>query len=52
MYIYRFGTSKCHDHDIVTHHQSIRLRYFERANEKFNRSDQLDCVKLFSHVLF
>ena len=31
---YRLGTSKCHDHDILTLHQSIRLQHFERGNEK------------------
>ena len=28
------GTSKCHDHDILTLHQAIRLQHFERGNEK------------------
>ena len=30
---YRLGTSKCHDHDILTLHQPIRLQHFERGNE-------------------
>ena len=31
---YRLGTSKCHDHDILTLHQPIRLQHLERGNEK------------------
>ena len=31
---YRLGTSKCHDHDILTLHQPIRLQHFEQGNEK------------------
>ena len=30
----RLGTSKCHDHDIFTLHQPIRLQHFEPGNEK------------------
>ena len=30
---YRLGTSKCHDHNIFTLHQPIRLQHFERGNE-------------------
>ena len=30
---YRLGTSKCHDHNILTLHQPIRLQHFERGNE-------------------
>ena len=30
---YRLGTSKCHDHDIFTIQQPIRLQHFERGNE-------------------
>ena len=33
---YRLGTSKCHDHDILTLHQPIRLQHFERGNEKIS----------------
>ena len=33
---YRLGTSKCHDHDIFTLHQPIRLQHFERGNEKYS----------------
>ena len=32
---YRLGTSKCHDHDIFTLQQPIRLQHFERGNEKY-----------------
>ena len=39
---YRLGTSKCHDHDIFTLHQPIRLQHFERGNEKH--------VSVCSHV--
>ena len=31
---YHLGTSKCHDHDILTLHLPIRLQHFERGNEK------------------
>ena len=31
---YHLGTSKSHDHDILTLHQPIRLQHFERGNEK------------------
>ena len=31
---YRLGISKCHDHDILTLHQPIKLYYFERGNGK------------------
>ena len=30
---YRLGTSKCHDHDIFTLHQPIRVQHFEQGNE-------------------
>ena len=30
---YRLGTSRCHDHNIFTLHQSIKLEHFERGNE-------------------
>ena len=30
---YRLGTSNCHDHNILTLHQPIRLQHFERGNE-------------------
>ena len=30
---YRLGTSKCHDHDILTLQQPIKLQHFERGNE-------------------
>ena len=30
---YRLGTSKCHDHNIFTLHEPIRLQHFERGNE-------------------
>ena len=30
---YGLGTSKCHDHNILTLHQPIRLKYFEQGNE-------------------
>ena len=30
---YPLGTSRCHDHDIFTLHQPIRLQHFEGGNE-------------------
>ena len=36
---YRLGISKCHDHDIFTLHQPIRLQHFERGNENETMND-------------
>ena len=41
---YRLGTSKCHDHDILTLHQPIRLQHFERGNEK--KQSNNSCVPM------
>ena len=37
---YRLGTWKCHDHDIFTLQQPIRLQHFERGNEKSECVDE------------
>ena len=59
---YRLGTSKCHDHDILTLYQPIRLQHFERGNENhiskgtimfllgFLINAMIKVVKSFLHV--
>ena len=51
---YRLGTLKCHDHDIFTLHQPIRLQHFERGNEKCRSllaGDALLIIKAFLDII-
>ena len=39
---FHLSTSKCHDQDILTLHQPIRLQHFERGNENYIILDGLE----------
>ena len=41
---YRIGTLKCHDHDILTLHQPIRLQHFEWGNENYSSQLKATCL--------